>query len=90
MFSIDLSSILLEICVFRDYALLILGLLLYVLGWTVFLVPNNLVGGGVTGVTHKKRRAFMPVFFSWTLSCFAFQGDICYDLTRYLTQPAQQ
>ncbi len=34
----------------RDYALLILGLLLYVLGWTVFLVPNNLVGGGVTGV----------------------------------------
>ena len=33
----------------RDYALLILGLLLYVLGWTVFLVPNNLVGGGVTG-----------------------------------------
>lgn len=34
----------------KDYALLILGLLLYVLGWTVFLVPNNLVGGGVTGV----------------------------------------
>ena len=34
----------------REYAFLILGLLLYVLGWTVFLVPNNLVGGGVTGV----------------------------------------
>lgn len=34
----------------KDYAFLILGLLLYVLGWTVFLVPNNLVGGGVTGV----------------------------------------
>jgi uncharacterized membrane-anchored protein YitT (DUF2179 family) len=34
----------------KEYALLILGLLLYVLGWTVFLVPNNLVGGGVTGV----------------------------------------
>ena len=34
----------------KDYALLVLGLLLYVLGWTVFLVPNNLVGGGVTGV----------------------------------------
>lgn len=34
----------------KDYASLILGLLLYVLGWTVFLVPNNLVGGGVTGV----------------------------------------
>ena len=34
----------------KEYALLILGLLLYVLGWTIFLVPNNLVGGGVTGV----------------------------------------
>ena len=34
----------------KDYALLVLGLLLYVLGWTVFFVPNNLVGGGVTGV----------------------------------------
>ena len=34
----------------KDYGFLILGLLLYVLGWTVFLVPNNLVGGGVTGV----------------------------------------
>ena len=34
----------------KEYAALVLGLLLYVLGWTVFLVPNNLVGGGVTGV----------------------------------------
>ncbi|MBO4917432.1 MAG: YitT family protein [Bacteroidales bacterium] len=34
----------------KEYASLVLGLLLYVLGWTVFLVPNNLVGGGVTGV----------------------------------------
>ena len=41
------KSILLHV---KDYAILVLGLLLYVLGWTVFLVPNNLVGGGVTGV----------------------------------------
>jgi len=34
----------------KDYSILVLGLLMYVLGWTVFLVPNNLVGGGVTGV----------------------------------------
>lgn len=34
----------------KEYSLLILGLLMYVVGWTVFLVPNNLVGGGVTGV----------------------------------------
>lgn len=34
----------------KEYSLLILGLLMYVVGWTVFLVPNNLVGGGVTGI----------------------------------------
>lgn len=34
----------------REYALVTLGILTYVVGWTIFLVPNNLVGGGVTGV----------------------------------------
>lgn len=34
----------------KEYALVTLGILMYVLGWTIFLVPNNLVGGGVTGV----------------------------------------
>lgn len=33
----------------KEYSLITVGLLLYVLGWTVFLVPNNMVGGGVTG-----------------------------------------
>lgn len=33
----------------REYALVTLGILTYVVGWTIFLVPNNLVGGGVTG-----------------------------------------
>ena len=28
-----------------------LGIVLYVLAWSVFLVPNNLVGGGVTGIS---------------------------------------
>ncbi|MBR1869193.1 MAG: YitT family protein [Bacteroidales bacterium] len=35
----------------RDYAMVTLGILLFVLGWSIFLVPNNLVGGGVTGVS---------------------------------------
>ena len=34
----------------KNYAFLVLGLLMYVLGWTIFLVPNNLIGGGVTGI----------------------------------------
>ena len=35
----------------RDYAMVTFGILLFVLGWSIFLVPNNLVGGGVTGVS---------------------------------------
>lgn len=34
----------------KEYALITLGLLMYVVGWSVFLVPNNLIGGGVTGI----------------------------------------
>lgn len=34
---------------FKEYALITFGLLAYSLGWTIFLLPNNLVGGGVSG-----------------------------------------
>lgn len=33
----------------KEYALITVGLLAYSLGWTIFLLPNNLVGGGVSG-----------------------------------------
>ncbi|MDZ4058510.1 MAG: YitT family protein, partial [Bacteroidales bacterium] len=35
----------------KEYILIALGLLLYTLGWVVFLIPNGLVGGGVTGIS---------------------------------------
>ena len=35
---------------FKEYLLITLGLLLYTLAWSVFLLPNNLVGGGITGL----------------------------------------
>ena len=35
----------------KDYALITLGHLAYSLGWTIFLLPNNLVGGGVSGLS---------------------------------------
>ena len=35
---------------FKEYSLITLGILLYVLAWAIFLIPNNLVGGGVSGV----------------------------------------
>ncbi len=34
----------------KEYVLIALGILLYVTGWSLFLIPNNLVGGGVSGV----------------------------------------
>lgn len=33
----------------KEYALVTVGVLAYALGWTIFLLPNNLVGGGVSG-----------------------------------------
>ena len=35
----------------KSYAIITLGLLLYVLAWTVFIMPHQLVGGGVTGIS---------------------------------------
>lgn len=34
----------------KEYSLVTVGILLYVLGWTIFMMPNNLVGGGVSGM----------------------------------------
>ena len=36
----------------RDYLIITVGLVLYVLGWTVFLIPNNLIGGGASGMSE--------------------------------------
>lgn len=35
----------------KEYALLTIGILIYVSAWAIFLAPNNLVGGGVTGIS---------------------------------------
>lgn len=37
--------------IFKEYSIITIGLLSYVLGWSVFLIPNNLVGGGVSGIS---------------------------------------
>ena len=33
----------------KEYALITLGVGAYALGWSIFLLPNNLIGGGVSG-----------------------------------------
>lgn len=34
----------------KEYFLITVGILLFVMGWSVFLLPNNLIGGGVSGI----------------------------------------
>ncbi|MBQ0025309.1 MAG: YitT family protein [Bacteroidales bacterium] len=35
--------------VVKSYGIITFGLLLYCLAWTIFIIPNRMVGGGVTG-----------------------------------------
>lgn len=42
----------------KSYFIITLGLLCYVLGWVIFLIPNSLVGGGVTGISSIVLYAF--------------------------------
>lgn len=50
----------------KAYLIITFGLLLYTLGWIVFLIPNNMVGGGVTGISAILLYAFnIPVGVSF-------------------------
>ncbi len=42
----------------KEYIIITFGLLCYVLGWCIFLIPNNLVGGGVSGIASIILYAF--------------------------------
>lgn len=35
----------------KEWLFVTFGILLYVSGWSIFLIPNNLVGGGVSGIS---------------------------------------
>jgi len=37
--------------VFRTYFLIAIGISFYVVAWTIFLIPNHIVGGGVVGLS---------------------------------------
>ena len=36
--------------VVKDYVIITFGLLLFVFGWVLFLIPAEITGGGVSGV----------------------------------------
>lgn len=35
----------------KEYLLITIGIVIYTLGWAIFLTPNNLIGGGVSGIS---------------------------------------
>ena len=35
----------------KEWLLVTMGILVYVTGWSIFLIPNNLIGGGVSGIS---------------------------------------
>ena len=47
--------------VVKEWLLVTLGILIYVMGWVVFLIPNNLVGGGVSGISSMIQYATQGV-----------------------------
>ncbi len=52
----------------KDYFYITLGLLLYTFGWTIFLLPYQIVTGGVTGYRSRDllrhRDTYLFVLFS--------------------------
>ena len=44
--------------VVKEYLLITLGVSLYALGWAMFLTPNSMIGGGVTGFAAILEYAF--------------------------------
>ena len=50
----------------KAYVIITIGLLCYVLGWCIFLIPNNLVGGGVSGISSIILYAFgVPISITY-------------------------
>ena len=47
-----------HLTVAKEYLLITLGVTLYALGWAVFLTPNHMIGGGVTGFASIIEYAF--------------------------------
>jgi uncharacterized membrane-anchored protein YitT (DUF2179 family) len=37
--------------ILKDYAVISVGLLIYVFGWVAFIIPNGIVGGGISGIS---------------------------------------
>lgn len=65
----DMGKILLKeswISIVKSYVLITLGVSLYALGWAMFLTPNSMIGGGVTGFSAILEYAFgIPISITY-------------------------
>lgn len=57
----------------RDYTMIAVGMMFYCIGWTIFLLPNNITTGGVAGVSSLLFWGLnIPVYVSY----FAINGAL--------------
>ncbi len=56
----------------RDYLMIALGMILYGIGWTLFLLPNDITTGGVPGIASI---VYFATGFSGTIYILCHQ---CY------------
>jgi len=66
--------------VIKDYVIMSLGLILYVLSWTLFLVPAKITGGGISGLAavifYSTQIPIGVTFFAINLILVAFAVKI--------------
>ena len=61
----------------RDYLMIALGMVLYGIGWTVFLLPNDITTGGVPGIASivyfatgfPVQYTYFAIKFSASIAC---------------------
>jgi len=57
--------------IIKEYVLIAVGILLYALGWQIFMIPNGIVGGGVTGISSIAKYVFgIPISYTYFILNF--------------------
>ena len=70
---------------FKEYFLITLGLTLYALGWAMFLTPNGMIGGGVTGfaaILQYATNGHIPISVTYFVMNIPASGMISSVLSR--------
>ena len=59
----------------RDYVMIAIGMILYGIGWTVFLLPNDITTGGVPGIASI---VYWATGFPVQYTCTSASTSSCY------------